>query len=218
MAEKVAKLGISQEKDHMLYVKDGAVWRVRRFRPGMAKARPEKVATGGFEMDDNFIYFVDEDGDVSRARRVGGQREKRRTAPTSREPRANKPSPSKQPAAGGSRVPPPERVADPMKSSHPAPELVMNIKREFFAAIVAQPCRKNIEYRNLSDYWLGRLEKVGCPPFKLRLLNGMTPPVPEATIEVTKVERDQLAGELRLHLGRVFEVKHWDRSHERPRR
>ena len=57
--------------------------------------------------------------------------------------------------------------------------LVMNIKRRFFADILAQPSRKRIEYRELSDYWLGRLEKVGREPFKLRLLNGMTPPVPE---------------------------------------
>jgi hypothetical protein len=93
----------------------------------------------------------------------------------------------------------------------------MNIKRKFFAAILALPRRKDVEYRDLSDYWLARLEKVGRPPFKLRLLNGMTPPVPEATIEVTKVKHDHRAGKLRLHLGRVFELKHWDCSHERPR-
>jgi hypothetical protein len=81
MAEKVAKLGISRDKDYMLYVKDGAVWRVRRKQPGLPKGKPEKVADGGFEMDNNYIYFVDKDGDVSRAKRaVGGQKRKKKTA------------------------------------------------------------------------------------------------------------------------------------------
>jgi hypothetical protein len=36
------------------------------------------VADGGFEMDNNYIYFVDKDGDVSRAKRaVGGQKRKK---------------------------------------------------------------------------------------------------------------------------------------------
>jgi hypothetical protein len=81
MAEKVAKLGISRDKDYMLYVKDGAVWRVRRKQPGLAKGKPEKVADGGFQMDNNYIYFVDKDGDVSRAKRaVGGQKRKKSAA------------------------------------------------------------------------------------------------------------------------------------------
>ena len=81
MAEKVAKLGISREKDYMLYVKDGSVWRVRRKQPGVPKGKPEKIADGGFEMDNNYIYFVDKDGDVSRAKRaVGGQKRKKSAA------------------------------------------------------------------------------------------------------------------------------------------
>jgi hypothetical protein len=101
MAEKVAKLGISRDKDFMLYVKDGAVWRVRRKQPGVPKGRPERVADGGFEMDSNYIYFVDRDGDVSRAKRaIGGQkRKKTRTAAratTKRKPAARKVS--KKPA------------------------------------------------------------------------------------------------------------------------
>ena len=65
MAEKVAKLGVNREKDFMYYVKDGAVWKVQRKQPGVPKGRPEKVADGGFEMDTNYIYFVDRDGDVA---------------------------------------------------------------------------------------------------------------------------------------------------------
>jgi hypothetical protein len=103
-----------------------------------------------------------------------------------------------------------------MATIYPTPTLVMNIKREFFAAILAQPRRKSIEYRDLSKYWERRLEKVGDPPFNLRLLNGMTPPVPEATIRVTKVVRRKRSKIIELHLGKVLLVKHWDRRMERP--
>src|SRR5438270_4710132 len=79
MAEKVAKLGVEREKDFMYFVKDGEVWKVQRKQPGMPKGRPEKVADGGFEVDTNYIYFVDRDGDVARAKRaVGGQKRKKK--------------------------------------------------------------------------------------------------------------------------------------------
>ena len=101
MAEKVAKLGVSREKDFMYYVKDGGVWKVQRKQPGVPKGRPEKVADGGFQMDTNYIYFVDRDGDVARAKRaVGGQKrkkkagrgaaKKRKAAPRKAKPRRRK--------------------------------------------------------------------------------------------------------------------------------
>jgi len=105
-----------------------------------------------------------------------------------------------------------------MAKTYSKPTLVMNIERKWFAAILARPTRKTVEYRTLSDYWLRRLEKVGDPPFRLRLLNGMQPPVPEATVQVTKVVKNRRNGELELHLGRVIEVKHWDRAREKPTR
>jgi hypothetical protein len=87
MAEKVAKLSVSREKDFMYYVKDGAVWKVKRKQPGVQKGKPEKVVDGNFEMDTDFIYFVDRDGDVSRAKRaVGGQKRKKKPAARGRKP------------------------------------------------------------------------------------------------------------------------------------
>ena len=81
MAEKVAKLNIKREKDFMYYIKDGSVWKVPRKQPGVPKGRPEKVEDGGFNMDASFIYFLDKDGDVSRARRaIGGQKRKAKSA------------------------------------------------------------------------------------------------------------------------------------------
>src|SRR3954447_23970359 len=88
MAEKVAKLGVSREKDFMYYVKDGSVWKVQRKQPGVPKGRPEKVADGGFEMDTNYIYFVDRDGDVARAKRaIGGQKRKKSARKARRAPK-----------------------------------------------------------------------------------------------------------------------------------
>ena len=78
MAEKVAKTGVSREKDFMYYIKNGAVWKVPRKQPGMPKGKPEKVVDAGVTQDFNYIYFLDKDGDVARARRaVGGQKRKK---------------------------------------------------------------------------------------------------------------------------------------------
>jgi hypothetical protein len=104
MAEKVAKLGVAREKDFMYYVKDGAVWKVQRKQPGVPKGRPEMVKDGGFQMDTNYIYFVDRDGDVSRAKRaVGGQKRKkvgrtakRRASPKKVVAKAKKAAPAKK--------------------------------------------------------------------------------------------------------------------------
>jgi len=93
MAEKVKTLGVNREKDFMYYVKDGSVWRVMRKQPGVPKGRPEKVTDGGFEMDTDYIYFVDKDGDVSRAKRaIGGQKRKKtaRKAAKAKKPKAKK--------------------------------------------------------------------------------------------------------------------------------
>jgi hypothetical protein len=101
MAEKVAKLGVEREKDFMYYVKDGEVWKVQRKQPGVPKGRPEKVADGGFEVDTNYIYFVDRDGDVARAKRaVGGQKRKKKAgAGKSRKAAARKKPAAKKTAA-----------------------------------------------------------------------------------------------------------------------
>jgi hypothetical protein len=98
------------------------------------------------------------------------------------------------------------------------PLVTMNIARQWFAEILAIPCRKKIEYRAMSPFWERRLQGLGDGPFTLRLLNGMLPPVPEALIMVDLLERDKALGEFRLHLGRVLSVKHWDRKRECPSR
>jgi hypothetical protein len=96
MAEKVAKLGVAREKDFMYYVKDGAVWKVQRKQPGVPKGRPEKVADGGFQMDTNYIYFVDRDGDVARAKRAIGGQKRKKTARVAKRRGASKKMPAKK--------------------------------------------------------------------------------------------------------------------------
>ena len=60
------------------------------------------------------------------------------------------------------------------------------------------------------------MASVGKGHFKLRLMNGMLPPVPEALIVVDRLVRNKVNGEFRLHLGRILSVKHWDRARECP--
>jgi hypothetical protein len=103
-----------------------------------------------------------------------------------------------------------------MATKYSTPTLVVNIKWQPFADILALPCRKHIEYRAMKEYWERRLEKVGKPPFNLRLLNGMTQPVPEATVRVTKVVGRKSNNTIELHLGKVLSVKHSDRKKECP--
>jgi hypothetical protein len=98
MAEKVAKLNVTREKDYMYYIKNGAVWKVPRKQPGQAKGKSEKVAEAGVNQDTNYIYFLDKDGDVARAKRaIGGQKRKKSTAKAAKKA-AKKPAAKKAPA------------------------------------------------------------------------------------------------------------------------
>lgn len=96
------------------------------------------------------------------------------------------------------------------------PTVTMNVERRWFADILATPPRKDIEYRAMSPYWESRFGAVGDGPFKLRLLNGMRHPIPEALIIVNHLERDEELSEFRLHLGDVLSVKNWNRKRECP--
>ena len=103
MAEKVAKLGVKREKDFMYYIKGGAVWKVPRKQPGQAKGKSEKVHDAGVNQDVNYIYFLDKDGDVARAKRaIGGQKRKKTAAKAAAKKATKKPAKkaaAKKPAA-----------------------------------------------------------------------------------------------------------------------
>ncbi len=86
-------------------------------------------------------------------------------------------------------------------------KLTTTIKREWLKEIVAG--RKDVEYRDIKPYWR-KLESVHTP-FRLRLINGMQKNAPEATVEVVKIRKNRSAGQYELHLGKIIEVKNWDR-------
>jgi hypothetical protein len=50
------------------------------------------------------------------------------------------------------------RSKSAMSKSYTVPTLVMNIKREYFAAILSVPRRKHVEYRGDTTYWRNRSE------------------------------------------------------------
>ncbi|WP_420474275.1 hypothetical protein [Noviherbaspirillum sp. ST9] len=62
----------------------------------------------------------------------------------------------------------------------------------------------------------GWLEKVGLAPFDLRLLKEMLPPVPAATVRVSKDIHNRRDGVLEIDVGRVTEVKNWNRKLRKP--
>ncbi len=100
MAEKVAKLGVKREKDFMYYIKGGAVWKVPRKQPGQAKGKSEKVHDAGVQQDVNYIYFLDRDGDVARAKRaIGGQKRKKTAAKAAKKVTKKAKKPAKKAAA-----------------------------------------------------------------------------------------------------------------------
>lgn len=86
--------------------------------------------------------------------------------------------------------------------------LTATIKRPWLARIIDGS--KKIEYRAMSDFWYSRLDNVGPPPFRLRLINGMSPDAPEATVLVDHVDADLLEGEFRLHIQAVLETIRWN--------
>jgi len=93
--------------------------------------------------------------------------------------------------------------------------ITTTIERQWLAEIIAGT--KKIEYRQIKPYWTKRFEKVSLP-FELRLLNGMNPPVPEATVLIHRVTKNRRAGEYRLHIKKVLNYKHWDKRRQKPKR
>lgn len=70
MAEKVAKLGLKRDKDYLLYVKGTKVFATRR---GKHKKPTKKYTIASFaphKKSSEHVYFVDKQGDVSRAKRA----------------------------------------------------------------------------------------------------------------------------------------------------
>jgi hypothetical protein len=65
--KRTIKLGIERDSNFMYYIKNGAVWRVPRKRPGQPKGKKEKVqqftSKDGLDYSKN-LYYLDGNGDV----------------------------------------------------------------------------------------------------------------------------------------------------------
>ena len=95
MAEVVEKAGVKREKGYLYFLRGSDVFKqvAGRGRHGV----PSKVYDGTFEREDGYMYFIDKDGNIARARRsVGGQPRKKK--PAAKKPAAKKPA-AKKPAA-----------------------------------------------------------------------------------------------------------------------
>lgn len=73
MAEKIARTGIRRDDaDYLYFIKQGDVWRVRRKAFGVPTGKPELIASPGIEMNPQYVYFLDADGDIAAAKRAVG--------------------------------------------------------------------------------------------------------------------------------------------------
>lgn len=77
MAQKVARTGIKRKPDRMYFIKGTTVYSVARGRKGAAHKQEQSFR---HERDNDYIYFLDGDGDVARAKRKSGRRRKKKTA------------------------------------------------------------------------------------------------------------------------------------------
>lgn len=92
-------------------------------------------------------------------------------------------------------------------------KITTTIKREWLREIAAG--RKQVEYREIKPYWTHRLGEVEAP-FLLRLINGMQSKAPEVTVLVKRLRKNTRSGNFELHIGRVVEIRHWDRKRGQP--
>lgn len=69
---------VKDNKKFLYYIKDGKVFRVPKKQAGVPKGRSEMEFDAKLTQDPDYIYFVDEDGDIARVPRAKGGRKSRR--------------------------------------------------------------------------------------------------------------------------------------------
>jgi hypothetical protein len=82
MAKTFAKTGIKRDNDRMYFIKSGAVWSVKRKKPGVrakgSKREEVKFLKKGEKLDySSHIYFLDKKGDVAMAKRPKRKKSKK---------------------------------------------------------------------------------------------------------------------------------------------
>ena len=104
MAEVVENAGVTREKGYLYFLRGTNVFKQvtgRGIHGRGIHGVPSKVYEGKFEREDGYMYFLDKDGNIARARlSVGGQPRKKPAAkkPAAKKPAAKKPA-AKKPAA-----------------------------------------------------------------------------------------------------------------------
>ena len=94
-------------------------------------------------------------------------------------------------------------------------KITTTIKREWLREIAAG--RKRVEYREIKPYWTRLFVGIEAP-FLLRLINGMQANAPEVTLSIRRIRKNTRSGYFELHIGRVVDLRHWDRKREQPAR
>ena len=72
-SEVVATLQVVRERGFLYFLRGADVWRISRPDPDGRRKEPTLVATSGIDVQDghdaSFLYFLDPDGNIARARR-----------------------------------------------------------------------------------------------------------------------------------------------------
>jgi len=68
MAEKVLKLGLSREDGWSYFLRGDNVYR-RKNSADLVSYFKSELVISGLEIEDDYWYFIDEDGDISRSKR-----------------------------------------------------------------------------------------------------------------------------------------------------
>jgi ASC-1-like (ASCH) protein len=94
-----------------------------------------------------------------------------------------------------------------MGTSDPPVKLHLNLRREYFAEIVAGT--KRIEYREQTPYWRRRLEHRQYDVIQFR--NGYATKAPEMQVEFRGVRKVRKWGRryYAIRLGRILKLKRW---------
>ena len=95
MAEVVAKLGVKRESGFLYFLRGSDVYKTPMKRAGgpAVEGQAQKVAGGNFHREDGYLYFLDKNGNVARAKRAVGGQKRKKTKRT-----ANKKTVAKKPA------------------------------------------------------------------------------------------------------------------------
>jgi hypothetical protein len=120
---------VKDNKKFLYYIKDGKVFRVPKKQTGVAKGRSEMQFDAKLTQDPDYIYFVDEDGDIARVPRAKGGRKTRKTRrkavatktrskakPKPKKGRAKRSGRPKRPSSSKSRKKPTKSRKKPTKS------------------------------------------------------------------------------------------------------